>query len=77
MEALGIVDGIYEVGDGATGFRDVLEVVGTRFFGLECLHEALGLGIVVRIAGPAHGDGDVMFSQATAIVDAGILHTPV
>ena len=48
MEALGIVDGVDEVSDGAPGFRDVLEVVGTRLFGLQRLHEAFGLRIVVR-----------------------------
>ena len=59
MEALGIVDGIDEDGDGAPCGFDILEAAAIDFFGLEGLREALGFGIVVGIAGPAHADGDI------------------
>src|SRR5215471_15447917 len=31
-------------------------------FDLECLHEALGLGIIIRIAAPAHGADEAVLS---------------
>ena len=42
-------------------------------FDLECLHEALGLGVVVGIAAPAHGAGETVLLQDGAIVFGGIL----
>ena len=31
-------------------------------FDFECLHEALGLGIIIRIAAPAHGADEAVLS---------------
>ena len=46
-------------------------------FDLECLHEALGLGVVVGIAAPAHGAGETVLLQDGAIVFGGILRPTV
>ena len=46
-------------------------------FDLECLHEALGLGVVVGIAAPAHGAGETVILQDGAIVFGGILRPTV
>jgi len=46
-------------------------------FDLECLHEALGLGVVVGIAAPAHGAGETVLLQGGAIVIGGILRSTV
>ena len=77
MEALGIVDGVDEDANGTSRVLDVLEAAAVDFFGLEGLHEALGFGIVVGIAGPAHADGDIVTGEALAILGRGILHTTI
>src|SRR5262245_4392161 len=46
-------------------------------FDLECLHEALDLGVVVGIAAPAHGAGETVLLQDGAIVFGGILRPTV
>ena len=77
MEALGIVDGVDEDANGTSRVLDVLEAAAVDFFGLEGLHETLGFGIVVRIAGPAHADGDIVAGEALAIIGRSILHATV
>src|SRR6516162_1754494 len=42
-------------------------------FNLQCLHEALGLGVVVGIAPPANGALETVSSQDGVIVFGGIL----
>src|ERR1700737_2269776 len=44
---------------------------------LQCLHEALGLGVVVGVSAPAHGAGETMLLQDGAIVFGGILRSTV
>ena len=68
MEALGIVDRFDEEADGSPGLFDVLEAAAIDLFGFECLHETFGFGIVVRIARPAHADGDIVAGEALAII---------
>src|SRR6516164_2923495 len=51
--------------------------VAIHGFDLECLHEALGLGVVIGIAAPAHGAGKTMLLQDGAIVFGGILRPSV
>lgn len=77
MEALGVVDGADEDADGTSCVCDVLEAAAVDFFGLEGLHETLGFGIVVRIAGPAHTDGDIMAGETLAIIVGRILHATI
>ena len=77
MEALGVVDGVDEDGDGALCSFDVLEASAIDLFGFEGLHEAFGFGIVVGIAGSAHADGDVVTGEALAIFGRGVLHAAI
>ena len=67
----------YEEGDGAPCRFDIFEAAAIDFFGFECLHEALGLGIVVGVAGPAHADGDIVAGEAPAVFGRGILHAAI
>jgi hypothetical protein len=75
VKALGVVDGVDEDADETSCVLDVLEAAAVDFFGLEGLHETLGFGIVVRIAGPAHADGDIVAGEALAIIGRSILAT--
>jgi hypothetical protein len=77
VEALGAVDGVDEDADETSCVLDILEAAAVDFFGLESLHETLGFGIVVRIAGPAHADGDIVVGEALAIVGRSILHAAI
>ena len=77
MEALGVVDGVDEDTDGTSCVFDILEAAAVDFFGLEGFHETLGFGIVVRIAGPAHADGNIMAGEALAIIVRRILDTAI
>ena len=67
MQAPGVVDLIDEVGNIG---RDVVEgLIGHQVDGLDLqgLHEALGLGVVVRIAAPAHRTDQPMLMEALTI----------
>ena len=77
MEALGVVDGVDEDANGTPCGFEVLEAAAIDFFGLESLHETLGFGIVVRIAGPAHADGDLVAGEALTIIGRSILHAAI
>ena len=59
VEALGVVDGFDEGADLAAGVLEVGLGLGVDLLGLQRLHEALGLGVVERVARPAHADGDL------------------
>ena len=50
---------------------------GVDLFGFEGLHEALGHGIVIGAAGPAHAGLDAGGFQAGDVVAAGVLNAPV
>ncbi len=63
MQPLGVVNIGDEVINACAGIGDALEGPRVQLFIFECFHEALSLGIVVWIAGPRHGDGNVMVSQ--------------
>jgi hypothetical protein len=43
----------------------------------ERLHEAFRLGVVVRVGGPAHADGDLARIEPRKIGDRGVLHAAV
>ena len=67
MEPLGVVDFVDEAGNVR---RDVLEgLVGHEVDGLdlERLHEALGLGVVVRIAAAAHRADETVLVQQLSV----------
>ena len=68
MQPLGVVNVGDEVIDAGAGIGDGLEGARVQFLGLERLHEAFRLGVVVRVARPGHGDGDVMVGEALAVV---------
>ena len=57
MQPLGVVNVVDEVIDAGAGISDGLEGACIQLLGLECLHETLGLGVVVRVAEPRHRDG--------------------
>ena len=77
VETLGIVNGVDEDANETPCIFEVLEAAAIDFFGFEGLHETLSFGIVVRIAGPAHADGDIVPGEALAIFCRGILHATI
>ena len=68
MQSLGVVNGFDEVIDPGAGISDGLEGPRVQFLGFERFHKTLGFGVIVRISGPRHGDGNVMVSEALAVV---------
>ena len=77
MEPFGVVDLVDELGKVV---NDVLEgLVGHRIdgFNLQGLHEALGLGIVVRIAAAPHRADQAMSCQGAVIDRSGVLRAAV
>src|SRR6516162_7388357 len=46
-------------------------------FDLQCLHEALGLGVVVGVSAPTHRAGETVLLQDGAIVIGGVLRSTV
>ncbi len=60
-----------------SGLVDRRISLAVHFFLLEGAHEALGLGVVIRVAGAAHADPDASPRQLFAVVGAGVLHPPV
>ena len=73
VQALGVVDLLDEGADAARGFMVIAIEPAVDLLGLERLHEALGLGVVVGIADPAHAGLNVVGGQDRRIVTAGIL----
>ena len=51
MEAVGVVDVVDEVGEAGSGVSEVPVGLAVGFFGLERLHEAFRLGVVVDFPG--------------------------
>jgi hypothetical protein len=68
VQASAIVDGLDEGADLATGVVDGGVGFAVDLLGFQRLHEALGFGVVVRIAGPAHAGGDFVRLQPLEIV---------
>ena len=73
VQALLVVDLVDEGADAALGFMVIAIEPAIDLLGLERLHEALGLGVVVGIATPAHGALETVLSQDGVIVFGGIL----
>lgn len=70
-----VVDLCEKVIDSTTGVTEVGEGRAVDLFGLQRLHEALGLGVVEGIARSAHVD--VAIGQSLAIGDGGVLHAAI
>ena len=77
MQTPCVVDIFYEGADFQAGVVDVAVTTAIDFLLLECLHEALGLGIVVRIADPAHAGQDAMLLQHIGVLATGILDAAI
>ena len=77
MQPASIIDGFEEGADMGSGLVDRRISFAVHFFLLQSAHEALGLGVVIRVAGAAHADPDATLRQLFAIVGAGVLHAPV
>jgi hypothetical protein len=76
VQAVAVVDICDEAIDPAAGVTEVGEGLAVDL-GLQCLHEAFGLGVVEGIAQSAHADGDVAIGQSLAIGDGGVLHAAI
>lgn len=77
VQALDVVDGIDEPADVVSCVLDRRVGFTVHLFGLERLHEAFGLGVIVRVGDTAHADGDRPRRQARQIVDAGVLDAAI
>ena len=77
MEFAGVVNLVDEAGKVGCNVLEGFVCHQIHGFDLECLHEALGLGVVVGIAAPAHGAGETVLLQGGAIVIGGILRSTV
>lgn len=77
MQSASIIDVFEEGADMDFGLVDRRIEFAVHFLLLQRAHEALGLGVVIRVAGAAHADQDAARLQPFAIVGAGILHAPV
>ena len=70
MQALAVIDLVDEGADVARRVAVIAIASAVDLFALEGSDEALGLGVVVGIADPAHAGGD-----ALALQEAGVLGT--
>src|SRR5271165_6836756 len=77
MQAASVIDVFEEGADTGSGLVDRRIGFAVHFFLLQRAHEALGLGVVIWVAGAAHADQDASLRQLFAVVGAGILHAPV
>jgi hypothetical protein len=73
VESASVVDLVDEAGKVGCNVLEGFVCHQIHGFDLECLHEALDLGVVVGIAAPAHGAGETVLLQDGAIVFGGIL----
>ena len=62
VESAGVVDLLDEAWKISCNVRERFVGHQIHGFDLECLHEALGLGVVVGIAAPAHGAYEAVLS---------------
>ena len=77
MQALAIVDLVDEAADVARRVAVIAIAGAVDLFALEGSDEALGLGVVVRIADPAHAGGDPVGLQEAGVLGTGVLHAAV
>jgi len=74
VQALAIIHLLDERADGAAGVVGITVGPAVNLLVLERLHEALRLGVVVRIADAAHAGADAVSGEDFAVAAAGILH---
>src|SRR5580692_9665031 len=77
MQSASVVDVFDEGAYVGSGCLDRGVGLGVDFLLLQCSHEALGLGVVVGVAGAAHAGSDPVGLQPFAIFVAGVLHAAV
>ncbi len=77
MQSGSIIDVFDEGAYVGSGFLDRGVGLGVHFLLLQGSHEALGLGVVVRVAGPAHAGSDRVGLQPFAVFIAGVLYAAV
>ena len=73
MKTLPIVNRIDEMLDRGAHLGDCFVVVQVDLFVLERAHEALGFGIVIRVAGAAHADLDFVVLQDRDVISSRVL----
>ena len=73
MEPSAVVRGLDEVSDGGAGMGEIAIGAGVDLLVLERLHEALGHGVIVGTAGPAHAGLDPGRFEAGNVVTASVL----
>ena len=73
MEPLAVVGSLDELPDGVPGMGEITIGAGVNLLVLERLHEALGHGVVVGTAGPAHAGLDPGGLEAGDVVTASVL----
>jgi hypothetical protein len=77
MQPLAVVHGFDKGSDGASGLAQIAIAASIDLFLLQGLHEAFGLGVVVRIADTAHTGLDIMRRQDFRVFGAGILDAAI
>ena len=73
MQAPVVIDLLDETADAGARRGDVAVITPVDFLLLEGLHEALRLGVVIRVANPAHARLDAMRREFGGVVGAGVL----
>src|ERR1700735_4764237 len=77
MQSAGIVDVVDEGADLVLGVLAAAITLSVDLLGFERMHEALGLGVVLRRSRAAHAGVGADLAQAQGVVAAGVLHAAV
>ena len=75
MQALPVIDAFDELANAPPRVGEI-EILGAiNFLVLQRLDERLGLGVVIRIAAPAHADANAMLSEQLDVITGSVLHS--
>lgn len=77
VKALAIIDLLDEAADHLSGMISIAVGAPVHLLLLERFHEALCLGIVIRVTDAAHAGLNIMRLQQGAVIAAGILHAAI
>jgi hypothetical protein len=77
MQSVAIVDVLDEVGKGGGGFLEGFKGHRVDELDLEGFHEAFGLGVVVRVAAPAHRSDGAVIVRGSVLEARGVLGSAV
>lgn len=77
MQALAIVNLFEEFTDVAACMFGIVIEAAIHFLRLERFHEALGLGVIVRVGNAAHAGPDTVGIEDVGVVAAGVLRAAV